>query len=243
MPKKLLVVAADPGSEHKDTVRIRDKTMSDLREMGIHAVVAPGPKMHTDLLERKANGSTRIDSAAYWTEGGGRLMQKCTRHYKIEPMDRVVNAYLKYHMGMKSFPENCVERWIGFAWDEIARCSPMRQSYQQARYPLIDMRETKEDVINWYKKTGEEMPPPSVCNHCWANGTRTFKRIHDTDKDGWNAAKRFDEDSRDLSQFGVNEKCFCSQTRMSLQELEDNGFEVKSGDASVLSCDSGMCFI
>ncbi|MCA9130510.1 MAG: hypothetical protein KDB22_25655 [Planctomycetales bacterium] len=158
-------------------------------------------------------------------------------------MDRVVRAYLLYHMGIKQPKENSVERWIGFSWDEQSRCKPLSQKYQQVRWPLIEMGETKEDVELWYKMTGEEMPPPSVCNHCWANGTQTFKRISETDPEGFERAIEFDEASRDMSQFGMREKCFVSKTLMPLVELRANGFEATSSDSQALSCDSGMCFI
>lgn len=196
-PKKLLVLSADPGNEHKDTIRIRDKTLAEFRERGIHALVAPGPKMLEDLKERKAAGATRIDNSALWTESGGQSPQKCTRYYKIAPMDRAVRAYLAFHMGVRYPRRNSVERWVGFSWDEQSRCKPMQQGYQQVRWPLIEMGETKEDIIEWYKRTGEEMPPPSVCNHCWANGTNTFKRIYETDPVGFERAIEFDENSRD----------------------------------------------
>ena len=156
MPPKLLVVSADPGNEHKDTIRIRDRTHAEFRERGIHAVIAPGPKMLDDLKERKRSGKTRIDNAALWTESGGQSPQKCTRYYKIAPMDRVVRAYLDYHMGIKSPKPNSVERWIGFAWDEQSRCKPIEQKYQQARWPLIEMGETKEDVEDWYTLTAKK---------------------------------------------------------------------------------------
>jgi hypothetical protein len=243
MPKKLLVVSADPGNEHKDTIRIRDKTHAEFLQRGIHAVIAPGPKMLEDLRDRKANGATRIDNAAYWTESGSRTPQKCTQYYKIAPMDRVVRAYLDYHMGIKTPKANSVERWIGFAFDEQSRCKPLSQQYQQVRWPLIEMGETKEDVNEWYRKTGEEMPPPSVCNHCWANGTETFRRIAETDAEGFERAIEFDELSRDMTQFGIREKCYISRTLLPIVDLRENGFRTKCGDAAVMSCDSGVCFI
>lgn len=242
-PERFLVVSADPGDEHRDTVRIRDRTIREFNDAGIHAVIAPGPKMRDDLEDVLKDGSNRIDNSAYWVEGGGRLRQKCTGHYKIKPMARVVRAYLSYHLGVKNPPPNSVERWIGFAWDERRRIKPPDVKYEQMRFPLVDLRETKKDILDWYERTGEEMPPPSVCNHCWANGVNTFKRIHDTDPEGWKRAVEFDEMSRDMSQFLIKEKCYCSRTLVPLKELAASGFKVAGRDATELACDSGVCFI
>lgn len=249
MPKKLLVLAADPGAEHRDTVRMRDRTLEEFRACGVDAMVAPGPKMLWDLIDRKTVGDPRIDNAAYWTKNAdgsrGQAMQKCTREYKIRPMDRLVNAYMRNEMGFSNgrFPENSVERWIGYCWDERSRCKPLQQKFQQVRYPLIDRQETKEQVLQWYAETGEEMPPPSVCNHCWANGTETFKRIAETDPQGFQDAVLFDDLSRDMSLFGFTEQCFCSRTLLPLSDLAANGFTLSSSDAEQQSCDGGYCFI
>lgn len=242
-PERFLVVAADPGNEHVDTQRIRDRTLAEFNAAGIHAMIAPGPKMLEELKEKKKNDANRIDHNAYWVEGGGRIRQTCTEHYKVAPMDRVVRAYLTYHLGVTR-PDKCsVENWVGFCWDERHRIKKPRVAYKQFRYPLVDLRETKKDITDWYARTGEEMPPPSVCNHCWANGVNTYQRIHDTDPEGWNLAVEFDNASRDMSKFGIREKCFCSRTLLPLEELAANGFTSKGSDTTELACDSGVCFI
>lgn len=240
----LIVVAADPGNEDRESLIFRDRTFTEFHKVGIPAFVADGPDMLFDLQEKKAGKGSHLDQPALWTESGSKLPQHCTREYKIRPMDRAVSRWIKAEMGLKSWPRHSVERWIGFAWDETQRAAKLRMEdhRQQARFPLIDQQMTREDVENWYLDTGEDEPPRSVCGWCWANGVNTFKRRCETDPDGWEKSKQFDREVRDLSQFGVNETCYCSRTRMSLQELEDNGFQLQGRDADALSCDSGYCF-
>ncbi len=241
----LIVVAADPGNENVLTYKIRDRTFDEFRERGIPAMIADGPDMLEDLQEKKRGDGRHIDQPANWTADGGQLPQHCTRHYKLRPMDRCVSNWIKSEMGLKRWETNSVERWIGFAWDETRRAAKLRMEdhRQQARFPLIDLRMTRDDVSDWYFDTGEEEPPRSVCNHCWANGVHTFRRICENDPAGWAKAKAYDEASRDLSQFGVRAETFCSRTRLPLAELEERGFEMTGRDADSLSCDSGACFI
>ena len=246
MPKcPVIVVAADPGNEHKNTYAIRDNTFREFIAKGIPAMVADGPDMLTDLIAKKKHNGRHIDQPANWTADGGQLPQHCTREYKIRPMDRCVTAWIKREMGLKRWNSNSVERWIGFAWDETRRAGKLRldDHRQQARFPLIDLRMTRADVVDWYHDTGEDEPPRSVCNHCWANGIETFRRIRETDPGGWEKAKRFDDEARDLSQFGITQQTFCSRSRVSLRELEQRAFSLQGRDADVLSCDSGACFI
>lgn len=242
MPMPDLVVSADPGNEHKDTYLFRDRTFEQFRAAGVEAVVAPGPKMLDELRELRAGERHRIDNAAMWTESGGQLMQGCTRHYKIRPMDRVVIAAAT-RKARRTIGNKCIERWIGFATDEVHRCRAEKDRRMYCYYPLIDAGMTRADVERWYQDTGEPMPPPSVCNHCWANSVSTFRRIAETDPEGWEKAKEFDDLSRDLSAAGVREKCFCSATLVPLQVLEDSGFDVKAGGFTEQSCDGGYCFL
>ena len=245
-PERFLVVAADPGNEHVKSYEFRDRTFEEFAAAGIHAVVAPGPKMLDELKEKKAAGVGRLDTPANFTEGGGQLMQCCTRHYKIRPINRVVFAYLSHHYGIRrGIPSRSIERWIGFSADETMRAGRIKDEdhRQQFRFPLIDLGMTKRSILEWYKRRNEPIPPRSVCNHCWANSPATFRRIRDTDPEGWKKAVEYDELSRDLSQFGVKETCFVSDRRIPLAELEKRGFQGHSEDGDLLSCDSGHCFI
>lgn len=245
MPERLLVVAADPGNEHRDTYRFRDATFEEFRSRGIPAIVSPGPKMLEDLRERILAGRTSIDQPALWTDSGGQLRQHCTRHYKIRPMNRAVWKWWRENMPPGRIADNAVERWIGFAFDEMHRFKKLNKHEdrrQQFRCPLIDMQWTCARIETWYAETGEEMPPRSVCNHCWANGADTFRRIRDTDPEGWAKAVEYDELSRDMSQFGVREKCYCFRGLVPLRLLGDDSAEPADVPAWQ-SCDSGACFI
>ena len=245
IPERFVVVAADPGNEHRLTYVFRDELFAECRERNIPCYIADGPKMLEDLEEKKRGSGNHLDQPANWVGTDGQLPQHCTRHYKIRPMNRAVWSHIYRVTGQRKWPSNSLERWIGFAWDERGRKAGVKldDHRQQVRCPLIDLRMTKQDVLYWYESRSEPMPPPSVCNHCWANGTDTFSRIHRTDKEGWRKAKRYDSLARDLRQFGVKLETYCSKTRLSLQELEDCDFKVESDGVESLSCDSGHCFL
>lgn len=249
MPERFLVVAADPGAENPLTYKFRDRTFNEFRERGIDAIIAEGPKMVEDLAKVKKGEATRFDNPPLYTinEKGkvGQLMQKCTAYYKLRPMDRVIRRHLREKYGVRGVKPNSVERWIGFCWDERRRVKPPKVKYQQFRYPLIDLKMTKSDVLEWYRENNEPVPPRSVCEFCFANGLDFYKKQHAERPDSFNLAKKFDNDIRDLSQAGVKDTAYCSRSMIPLEELERRGFSVDapSGNDDDLSCDSGVCFI
>lgn len=174
-------------------------------------------------------------------------MQKCTKHYKIAPMDRAIRAMLEKRYGIsrrsKRLPRQCVRKWIGFAYDEVMRITQPRQHYIEFQYPLIDMKMTKADVEDYFARNSLELPPRSVCNACFANGLETLKDMRDNRPEDWKQAVEVDRSVRDLRRIGVESEVFVSQTLIPLDVLSANDFAVPgSKDADKFSCDSGYCF-
>ncbi len=171
VPEHFIVMNADPGMENSETYQYNEMMFGECAKAGITAITAEGPDLYRDLVGLGESGMTRIDNPPYWTkdEQGkqGKLMQKCTRHYKIAPMDRAIRIVLeeRFDIGRRSsqMGPGIVEKWIGFAWDEIFRLKDSMQKYITFRYPLIDMRWTREDVRAFFGERGLPLPPRSVC--------------------------------------------------------------------------------
>ena len=259
-PKNFLVMNADPGMENSNTYRYNVMMFEECRKASIPALTAPGPNLYKDLTELHKTKKTRIDNPPYWTKDfnsgkRGRLLQKCTREYKIAPMDRAVRSYLKANFGVENkLRPGLVKKWIGFSFDEVHRIKPSAQKYIDFEYPLVDLRMRKMDVIKWFEEQQLPIPPRSVCNACFANGANTFKKMAQERPEDFQQAKRVDEAVRDLSQIGVKDEVFVSHELLSLAQLEKDGFEREEvqrflpgfgadGDADDWGCDSGYCFV
>lgn len=252
LPDNLIVLNADPGMENCNTYKhvAAMKSLCDL--VGIHFETVQGPNLYNDLLALKGTGKTRFDTPAYWTKDAkgklGKLKQKCTREYKVAPMDRAIRRILSERFGISPksgrLPANCVEKWIGFSASEIMRIKPSSQKYVYFRYPLIEDGLTNAQIVGLYLKHGKTIPPRSVCNACFANGVDTLREMHQNRPGDWAQAVAVDAAVRDWSQIGVREQVYISKTLTPLEQLAAQDFKLTTNDESMpegLSCDSGYC--
>jgi hypothetical protein len=247
-PKNFLVLTADPGMENSETYKYVQRMFGLCQKAGIDCATVPGPNLYRDLVQLKMLGSKRVDNPPYWTkdEKGklGQLMQKCTKHYKIAPMDRFLRLYMENHFGIsaksKRIPEGFVEKWIGFTTDEEHRCKPSRQKYIKFTYPLIEHGLSNYGVGLCYKELGEEPPPRSVCNACFANGTDVLKDMKENRPSDWEQACQVDDAVRELKQIGIHDEVYVSKSLRPLREFDPSEHRPNGDD---WACDSGYCFV
>jgi hypothetical protein len=247
-PENFLVLNADPGMENSLTYKYVQRMFKLCREAGIECATVPGPNLYRDLVQLKMTGATRVDNPPYWTvnEKGkvGQLMQKCTKHYKIAPMDRFLRLYMEKRFGIsaksKRIREASVEKWIGFSADEVHRCKPSSQKYIRFRYPLIENEITNADVLTIFEELGEKPPPRSVCNACFANGSKVLAEMQSSRPDDWEQACAVDDAVRDLKQVGINDQVFVSRDCRPLRQFDS---EAGHANGDEWACDSGYCFV
>jgi hypothetical protein len=192
---------------------------------------------------------TRFDTPAYYTQGDnggreGKLTQRCTKQFKIAPMNRACRRELADRLdisGGMRIPPGTVEKWIGFSASEVHRIKPPIERWSCFRYPLIEMGMTNGDVVKWFNDTGVPMPPRSVCNGCFANSPEYFKEMHDSRPEDWAQAVAVDDAIRNWTQIGVKKPVYVLRSCISLRELAARNFvDEKRGEGD--SCDSGYCF-
>jgi len=248
-PDNLLVLNADPGMENSQTYEYVEMMFEKCKEHDIDARTADGPNLYKDLVELKDTDKTRFDNPPYWVkkkDGGlGRITQRCTKFYKIAPMDRAIRQVLEEKCGIsrkaKNIGKDIVEKWIGFAADEYLRIKEAKQKYVYFRYPLIELKMTNEDVVKFYQDNNLPIPPRSVCNACFANTAKFFKEMYEERPEDWKQAVEVDNAVRDLTQIGLKHEIYVSKTLVPLEELPQKNFEANS-DEDDDSCHSGYCF-
>lgn len=121
--------------------------------------------------------------------------RKCTSDFKIVPVKRKVKELASIKRGQK---EITVTQYIGISWDEIQRMRESRDKWQQLRYPLIEMRMTRRDCIEWMLKNGYPEPPRSSCVFCPFHNDTEWRRLRDHDPEGFQRAVEFDKKLRAL---------------------------------------------
>jgi hypothetical protein len=246
-PENFIVLNADPGMEDSRTYAYVEKMKRLCEEAGIYFETVEGPNLYDDLVNFKHMMSTRIDNPPFWIEHRngtrGKLIQKCTHHYKIAPMDRAIRRILEERFGISKrsgrLGEGIVEKWLGFSFDEVHRIKPPSQKYIRFRYPLVDMKMTKEGVVNYFIDQAIEIPPRSVCVACFANSPDMYVEMRKMRPDDFRKAVKVDESIRDLSKMGVKLPAYVSSLLKPIESINEDDV---SQDMSNDSCDSGYCF-
>lgn len=245
-----VVITADPGMEDERSMEFRADAARRCEAAGIPFLRVQGGNLYQDLLTFRERGVTRMDQPPYWTKDPttfkeGKLSQRCTRFYKLEPMRRALRRHLYFEFGVPLHTSKLpkVETWIGFAADETDRCSPSDVQYIRNRYPLIELGMDRAKVEGYYLKHGLAKPPRSVCVACFANGLAYLEAMYHERPDDWDKAVAVDDAVRDMSQLGVRQQVFVSKTLVPLRDLPGRDWLRGTKEGVEHRCNSGVCFL
>jgi hypothetical protein len=127
----------------------------------------------------------------------GSVRRQCTTHYKIKP----IHKRIRLEAGAqpkRPLPKNKhVEVWLGISIDEVARMKPSREPWITHRWPLIDLRWSRNDCLRWF---AQEYPgrrlPRSACVICPYRSDRNWLEMKQHDPSSFEEAVHFDNHLR-----------------------------------------------
>lgn len=167
------------------------------------------------------NGSTAI----------GR--RQCTQEYKLKPIRQKVRALL----GDKT-PKGGAQIWIGISLDEAMRMKPSKIGYMVNRWPLIELRMTRRDCLQWLTEQNYPQPPKSSCIGCPYHSNsqwRDIKRVPDE----WQDALTIDAAIRDQPKMKGQQ--FAHHSKIPLADVDLSTAEER-GQLNLFNNDcEGMC--
>lgn len=114
----------------------------------------------------------------------GNYRRQCTDKHKITPLVREVDV-------LRGDDEATV--WIGISWDEIQRMKDSRRKGVQHRWPLIELKMTRQKCMEWMKAHGYPSPPRSACTYCPYHSNREWRRLRDEDAQSWQDAIQYEK--------------------------------------------------
>lgn len=110
--------------------------------------------------------------------------RSCTRDFKIAPIRKkqkelasVPRAYGKRRCDLRDGAPPLVISWQGISFDEVYRIKPSRDLWCEHRFPLIDLRLTRNDCLAWMEKHGYPKPPRSACVYCPFHNDEEWLRL------------------------------------------------------------------
>ncbi len=130
------------------------------------------------VKNRKSDGASYMNgNLPMYTENGGPLGRSCTRDFKITPIRRKVKELI----GLKKhdrFPKETVcMQWLGISLDEIQRMKMQVEPWQDFRHPLIEVRMTRQDCLDWIELNGYPEPPRSACTFCPFHSNTEWQKL------------------------------------------------------------------
>ena len=193
-PKPDVAVFADTGWEPDYVYRHLDWLEQQLDYPLIR--VSSGD-LKTNLKKaRTVSGHSFVDVPLFTVNEDGKkgmLRRQCTSHYKVRPIYRRIRA-LAGGQRRRPFPKGThAEMWLGISLDEVGRIKPSRERWVEHRWPLVDIRITRQDCIEWFEA---EYPgrflPRSACVICPYRSDEHWLELKRSEPESYDEAVRFD---------------------------------------------------
>lgn len=190
LPRLDFAIFADPQQEFWHTYR----QVADLRRMckfPIYCVsagdIAKDGELHVET------GSRWAKMPLFTLEDGkkGRLLRQCTKEYKIEPFRKELRKHIK---GLEK-----VEVWIGVAADEsVWRVKDSPVKYITHRWPLLELKMTRQDCKGWLLNNNYKVPEKSACTMCPYHSNAFWLDMKNNHSEEFARVVRFDKKIRQL---------------------------------------------
>ena len=258
LPRPDLIIFADTGNEPDHVYRQLDQLDSGLKLIGSKIEYVTAGDMVADIYKNGRFAAIplfvlqNIPIEGYGIKAvktkRGRQKRQCTREYKITPIERRIRLEL-LDRGLARQQKDgriyinagvMVESWLGISTDEAERIKPSRTKWIEHRYPLIDLRMSRRDCINWLDDHGRPVPNKSSCKICPYHDDRYYAEM---DLNELAEVVEFDRDLRNgrlrLSE-NMNVQLFLHQRCIPLDQIDFNGKD--NGQLTFNFCDAGYCW-
>ena len=170
----------------------------------------------------------------------GMLRRQCTADYKIRPIQKKIKELVP-DVNFK----NPIIQWIGFSIDEVQRMKPSRVKYLKLRYPLIELRFSRQTCIDWLLEQGFPVPSRSSCIGCPYHSAEEWTDLTD---DEFQSVIDFENGVRKIGLTHPNRDLPYADNRVflhrSLTPIEERPFENTDNDLHLKenACGGG-CFL
>lgn len=234
------IIHADTGWERKATYVIRDWYVDWLNKQGKEVYIVSAGNIRTD---EKAHADLPL-----WCDNGAPLRRQCTGYYKIDPVRRKIRELLGLRAdGAGRVKRNSVYTILGISHDEFTRMKNSDVSFIVNIYPLVDLKITRQDCINYLSSKGLPIPPKSSCVCCPYTSSKRWLELKNNDPEEWDRVVRYDESIRDPS-IKMKDKARVSALYLykRAEPLSTANFEEwidKEKETGDDVCESGYCFV
>lgn len=168
----------------------------------------------------------------------------CTIDYKINQITKELRRSCGIKRGQK---EQTVTSLIGISYDEMQRMKDSREPWVVNRYPLVEMKMTRQACIQWMQDRDYPKPPRSSCVFCPFHSNHEWLRLKNEEPEEFQKAVEFEKQLQISKAQTDNFKTtpYLHNSRTPLESIDFEGLVKASEEKRQVSgfideCD-GMC--
>lgn len=158
LPKLDAAIFSDTGFEHPYTYNVFEFYAPLAFQAGIQVIKIGGQDILGDTYKH-------ISLPMFVGTTGRQITRKCTRDYKIRPIQRVIRDLLGVNRRGR-LAADLVTLWLGITTDEIQRAKGSRVAFIKHEFPLLDLRFKRGDCADYLRSKGLLVPQKSSCVFC-----------------------------------------------------------------------------
>lgn len=157
----------------------------------------------------------------------GMIRRQCTVEYKIKPITKWIRTeIIELDYKQRAPREIVVDRVMGISFDERSRMSESREAWARNSYPLVDMKLTRDMVI---ERASKLFPgwvlPRSACLGCPYHSNSEWRKIRENPAE-WADVVSFDSAIRDFG--GMRGQMFLHRDCVPLDEVDLSTLDEKN---------------
>lgn len=174
-----------------------------------------------DLLEDATSGERFASLPLFTKDESGKvsmLRRQCTREYKIAAVKRKIRELAGLHKHVP--PENSAEIWLGISMDEIGRMKDSPTRWTKNRWPLIELRMTRQDCERWMMEHAGYVPKKSSCVFCPFHSDDYWRDLQKNHPEVFQEAVEADRELRHLDR--IDDECYLHRSGVPLGEIDFN---------------------
>ncbi len=226
-----LAIHADTGYERQKTYAFAQHMAPWLREHGVYVYTTGPLPQDRHPWTVMPNGKTNVLIPAY--TGRGQVKRQCTSKWKIRPLRRAVQQFRKGQP---------VEMWIGISSDEWQRAKDSGVKYMSNRFPLLELKMSRNDCKTWLEGHSLPIPVKSSCTFCPYHRKRDWQELKREGGPDWHAAWSMDERIRNMRPPALFVHASARPLIEAVDIPEDHGY-VQTGFDPDGRCDEGVCWV
>jgi len=177
-----------------------------------------------DILHKM--NKERVASLPLFVGNGGMIRRQCTNEYKIVPINKLIKSTFDIKRKKKDSTA-VINRIFGISLDEIERTRVSGDWWADNKYPLVEARMYRHEVIDYINNNHPEIknPPRSSCYFCPFHSDNYWRALKENHRGEFDKAVVIDEALRDQDR--LKNKAYVHR---SLKPLGDIDFTKTQGE-------------